>query len=67
MSAKMSEDTESLRALARRCRSMAKGVSTPGVAQTLDEMARDYEKKAEAAARAEPMPSVMPAPEPPKA
>jgi hypothetical protein len=63
MLAKMSEDTESLRALARRCRSMAKGVSTPGVAQTLHEMAQDYEQKADAAARAEPMPS----PEPPKA
>ena len=66
MSPKMSDDPESLRALARRCRSMAKGVSTPGVAQTLDQMARDYEKKAEAVARAEPMADVNPPPEPPK-
>ncbi len=60
-------DSDALRALAQRCRSMAKGVSTPGVAQTLDEMARDYEKKAAAVARADPMPSLVPAPEPPKA
>jgi hypothetical protein len=42
-------EPESLKALAQKCRSLAKGVSTPGVAETLSEMARDYEVKAEQA------------------
>jgi hypothetical protein len=46
----MSGDRESLRELADKCRSLAKGVSTPGLAETLAEMANDYERKAEKAA-----------------
>ena len=48
-----SGECESLRALAQQCRSLAKGVSTPGVAESLAEMARDYERKAERAAARE--------------
>jgi hypothetical protein len=44
-----------LRGLAHKCRCMARGVSTPNVAETLSEMAREYEEKADkAAARAGP-------------
>ena len=44
------EDCATLQELARKCRSMAKGASTRSVAETLSEMARDYETKAEKAA-----------------
>jgi hypothetical protein len=55
-------ETDSLRALAHKCRSLAKGVSTPGVAETLSEMARDYEVKAEKAeARIAPLAGAAPA------
>jgi hypothetical protein len=49
----LSEDpteSEALRALAHKCRRMARGVSTPGVAETLSALALDYEVKAEKAA-----------------
>jgi hypothetical protein len=50
-----SDESETLRGLAHKCRCMARGASTPNVAETLSEMARDYEDKAEkAAARAAP-------------
>jgi hypothetical protein len=51
----MSGESETLRELAHKCRCMARGASTPNVAETLSEMARDYEEKADkAAARAAP-------------
>jgi hypothetical protein len=49
----MKSDRESLRAMACKCRSLARGVSTPGLAESLGEIARDYEAKAERAAAAE--------------
>ena len=46
------KDAASLRALAQQCRSLARGVTTPGAARSLQEMAADYERQAdEAAAR----------------
>ena len=44
------DECATLLELARKCRCMAKGASTRGVAETLSEMARDYETKAEKAA-----------------
>ena len=39
-----------MRELAYKCRCLARGVSTPAVAETLSEMARDYDRKADKAA-----------------
>jgi hypothetical protein len=44
------DDCATLRDLAHKCRCMARGASTRGVAETLSEMARDYEIKADKAA-----------------
>jgi hypothetical protein len=43
-------ETQTLRELAYKCRCLARGVSTPAVAETLSEMARDYDRKADKAA-----------------
>ena len=41
------DDAEFLRAQARKCRWLADRVNAPDVVQTLLQMARDYEKRAE--------------------
>jgi hypothetical protein len=56
----MTGESEAFRSLAHKCRSLAKGVSTPGVAETLSEMALDYDDKAEKAASLE-LPPEQPA------
>lgn len=49
----MSESAASLRALARECRELAVHASIEDVAASLSEMARDYERQAERADKAE--------------
>ena len=57
-----SDSPASLRALAAKCRCMSRGVSTRDVAASLNAMADDYERKADAAAAREaPQPPVPPA------
>jgi hypothetical protein len=53
------EDGESLRSLATQCRRLARGVTTRDLADCLNGMAEDYDRKAEAAAiaKAGPKPS----------
>jgi hypothetical protein len=53
-------ECESLREMARKCRCLARGASTTEVSETLSEMARDYDRKADTAAAAG-----VPAPEAP--
>jgi hypothetical protein len=43
----MSDDAAFLREQARRCRRLARGIATPDVAETLDQMAADYDARAE--------------------
>jgi hypothetical protein len=43
----MSDDAEFLREQARRCRRLARGIATPDVAETLEQMAVDYDARAE--------------------
>ena len=40
------DDVEFLRAQAKKCRSLARMVSSPDVAQTLSQMAEDYDARA---------------------
>jgi hypothetical protein len=44
---RMSDDAAFLRVQARRCRRLARGIATPDVAETLDQMASDYDARAE--------------------
>jgi hypothetical protein len=43
----MSEDAEFLREQARRCRRLARGIATPDVVRTLEQMAVDYDARAD--------------------
>jgi hypothetical protein len=43
----MSEDAAFLREQARRCRRLARGIATPDVVATLNQMAAEYEARAE--------------------
>ena len=43
----MSDDAAFLREQARRCRRLAGGVATPDVVETLNQMAVDYDARAE--------------------
>ena len=43
----MNEDAEFLRAQAAKCRWLARSVTTPDVAETLRQMADEYEARAE--------------------
>jgi hypothetical protein len=43
----MSDDVAFLREQARRCRRLARGIATPDVAETLNQMASDYDARAE--------------------
>ncbi len=43
----MSDDAAFLREQARRCRRLAQGIATPDVAETLTQMASDYEARAD--------------------
>ena len=43
----MSEDAAFLREQARRCRRLARQISTPDVVRTLNQMADDYDDRAE--------------------
>jgi hypothetical protein len=43
----MSDDAAFLREQARRCRRLARGVATPDVVETLNQMAVDYDARAE--------------------
>jgi hypothetical protein len=43
----MPEDAAYLREQARRCRRLARGVATPDVMATLDQLAAEYEARAE--------------------
>jgi hypothetical protein len=47
MDATMDDDSEFLRAQARKCRWLADRVNAPDVVQTLLQMARDYEERAD--------------------
>jgi hypothetical protein len=47
------DDSASLRALARKCRQLARGVSLNEVAKSFDTMAGDWDRQAERAAGAE--------------
>jgi hypothetical protein len=61
------DDSASLLALARQCRSLAKGVSAKDVADSLKLMAEDYERKAaEAKTREAPVEPSEEAPDEPK-
>jgi hypothetical protein len=42
----MSDDAAFLREQARRCRRLARGIATPDVAETLEQMAHDYDARA---------------------
>lgn len=44
----MSDDAAFLREQARRCRRLARGIVTPDVVETLNQMACDYDVRAEA-------------------
>jgi hypothetical protein len=43
----MSEDAAFMREQARRCRRLARGIATPDVVATLNQMAVDYDARAE--------------------
>jgi hypothetical protein len=43
----MSDDAAFLREQARRCRRLARGIATPDVAETLNQMAVDYDARAD--------------------
>jgi len=43
----MSDDAAFLREQARRCRRLAQGIPTPDVVETLNQMAVDYDARAE--------------------
>lgn len=43
----MSEDAAFLKEQARRCRRLARGIATPDVVATLNQMADEYEARAE--------------------
>lgn len=43
----MNDDAAFLREQARRCRRLARGVATPDVVETLNQMAVDYDARAE--------------------
>ena len=43
----MSDDAAFLREQARRCRRLARGIATPDVAETLKQMAVDYDARAD--------------------
>jgi hypothetical protein len=43
----MSDDAAFLREQARRCRRLARGIATPDVVETLEQMASDYDARAE--------------------
>src|SRR4051794_23034001 len=49
----MPDDSTALRALATKCRRLARGVSMSDVAVTLGQMATDYDRQADAAATVE--------------
>ena len=53
----MTAKTDSLRAMAEKCRRLARGVSTSDVAERLKLMADDYARQAEEAAADEPQPA----------
>jgi len=50
----MSEDAAFLREQARRCRRLARGISTPDVVRTLILLADDYDARAEQAEQEKP-------------
>lgn len=52
----MDDDTEFLRAQARKCRWLADRVNAPDVVETLLQMARDYEERADRQTSGEPPP-----------
>jgi hypothetical protein len=58
----MTAETDALRAMAEKCRRLAKGVSTTDVAERLNLMADDYARQAEQAAADEPRPAPPPTP-----
>lgn len=43
----MDEDAAFLREQARRCRRLARGIATPDIVATLNQMAEEYEARAE--------------------
>jgi hypothetical protein len=43
----MSDDAAFLREQARRCRRLARGIATPDVVKTLEQMAGDYDARAD--------------------
>lgn len=47
----MSEDAAFLREQARRCRRLARGIATPDVVATLNQMASEYEDRADKMAK----------------
>ena len=49
----MTDDADALRAMAEKCRRLAKGVGTSDVAARLRALADDYDRQAERAADAE--------------
>ncbi|HEY0311156.1 MAG TPA: hypothetical protein VGC56_01530 [Allosphingosinicella sp.] len=49
----MPDDSSALRALATKCRRLARGVGTSDVATRLGHMATDYDRQADAAATVE--------------
>lgn len=61
----MPDDSNALRALATKCRRLARGVSTSDVSVTLTRMATDYDLQADAAATVEADAVAPPNPPPP--
>jgi len=61
----MPDDSTALRALATKCRRLARGVSTSDVSVTLTQMATDYDRQADAAATVEADAVAPPNPPPP--
>ena len=47
----MSDDAAFLREQARRCRRLARGIATPDVVATLNQMAAEYDERAEKMAK----------------
>jgi hypothetical protein len=54
---RMSEDAAFLREQARRCRRLARGIATPDVVATLNQMATEYDARAERMETREPPPT----------
>ena len=48
---RMSEDAAFLREQARRCRRLARGIATPDVVATLNQMAAEYDARADKIAK----------------